>query len=161
MREMCVIGRSLLLLGVLVAWSAARAETAASPELRATYCLAVTKAQEARHEEESKRAGSGARDGAALALRMARERRARLERYLEAKGIALDHDGPQASAAREHGAKDVEGCDRDSKLAPYKPCNDQCMSGIRAADQQIICMMGCPSPEACQRIKACLDKSMR
>ncbi len=153
------VGRAFVLLLLLIAGcSRVRGEPAPSPQLRAAYCLAVAKTQEAKHEDESRRAGSAARDSVALALRMARERRARLERYLERNGIAPDDD--DLSAARERGVQDVEDCDRESKLAPYKPCNDQCMTRIRAADQQIICMMSCPSPEACQRVKACLDKSV-
>lgn len=155
------IGRALVLLLLLLAgWSRVHAETVSSPQLRASYCLAVARMQQTRHEEESKRAGSGTRDSIALALRMARERRARLERFLERNGIALDDEDADLSAARERGMQDVEGCDRESKVAPYKTCNDDCMTRIRAADQQIICMMGCPSPEACQRIKACLDRSV-
>jgi hypothetical protein len=157
MRTAC---RGLVLMVLLLAArSEAQAEAASVLPLRATYCLAVAKAQEAKHEEEIKRSdGSGARETVALALRMARERRAKLERYLGGKDAASDDESPDFATATERGAQDVESCDRDVKLAPYKTCSDQCMARLRAADQQLICLSSCPSPEPCRRVKACLER---
>jgi hypothetical protein len=136
----------------------AAGKTPSEIELRAAYCLAVAKVQEARHEDEIKRAsGSASRDTVALALKMAQERRSRLERYLEGRS-ASDKDSPDFKTARERGAQDTEDCDRDIKLPPYKTCSDQCMTRIRAADQQLICLTSCPPPVACQRIKTCQEK---
>ena len=157
---MGTVGRSLLLMALLLAGrDEAVGEVASSLALRASYCLAVAKAQEAKHEDEIKRSnGSGARETVALALRMARERRSRLERYLEGKSVGADDDSSDFATASKRGAQDVESCDRELKLAPYKTCSDQCMTQLRAADQQLICLSSCPSPDACRRVKSCLEK---
>ncbi|HEY1364175.1 MAG TPA: hypothetical protein VGF60_18180 [Xanthobacteraceae bacterium] len=141
---------------------AAAADKVSDLDLRAAYCLAIAAAQEAKHQEELGRAAeSGARDTLMLAVRLARERKAKLASYLAGKGLSPADDDSPVKAAQERGSQDVEACDRDIKLAPYKTCSDDCMARLRAADQRLICLAACPSPEACQRARKCLENFLR
>jgi hypothetical protein len=148
-----LVGAALIL---LVSGLEAPGQTVSDIELQAAYCLGVTTEQ----EEETRRKQAGATQALkVLHERIAgiiAERRMRFRDYLVAKGFLTDRDSSAIKLAIVRGPRDVKTCEREIEVHPYKTCTDGC-SRFRDDDRRADCVEACPSPDACVRVKRCLD----
>jgi hypothetical protein len=144
----------MFLLGLL---SGAQAQTISDIELRAAYCLGVATEQ----EELSGRDAAAAPDRSAravyeFAIAIIAERRNRFRDYLTAKGFLSGRDVSAIKLAITRGPSDVRVCESDLKSDFYKRCSNLC-DRHSSEERRSSCNAACPSPEACQRVKKCLE----
>ena len=152
---------SLLLFCTLLSLSA-RAQTVTDLELRAAYCLGVTKVQ----IERLQRLADEAKDKTVKDLNMqsksgAMERNKRFYDYLQVKLPSLDDMDaalPALKVAIAHGRQDQQTCVVQGDEPFYRVCIDQCRPDILEKPAELIaCVNKCPSPPSCRRVKKCLE----
>lgn len=132
------------------------AQTVTDIELQAGYCLGVATAQ-LKREKESVHAADTA-EIRALHKDMANLAAERLERfrdYLTAKGFLEGRNPEAVKVAIVRGVADVARCDSELKEDFFKSCGDRCIA--RFGLSSIPCVAKCPSPDACKRVKKCLE----
>ncbi len=149
---------SVLLLSTAL-YGDALAQTVTDVELRAAYCLGVATGQ----YEENKR--SADREPMAQLKKVhldiaaiIDERRLRFRDYLTAKGFLSGRETSAMRLALARGPKDAETCSRENELPFYKECGETCRRTWSQNHWQATnCVAKCPRPEACTRVKKCLE----
>jgi hypothetical protein len=149
---------SVLLVSAALLAGSLRAQAISDTELRAAYCLGVA----TQHEEGTRKqveTDPSNRDVLSYSLSIIIERRDKFKAYLAAKGLlgAPGRDSAAISSAIARGPSDVMACNNELQSPPYSTCAYQCRNPQRSTASTVACLADCPSPDACQRAKKCLD----
>jgi hypothetical protein len=126
-------------------------------ELRAAYCLGVVTRQEEKYQADKAR--TPARDEVRQYFyeemeKTLRERRTRLTDYLQVKGLLNSRNAKAIELSLRRGTADATQCGIDLEDPIYKGCK---CSPNGSLDDYLKCDAKCPAPEACVRVKRCLE----
>ena len=148
-----------LILFWLSSFTFAAAQTATDIELQAGYCLGVATAQ-LKEDNDSFRTAT---DAASKKLNkdvadIVAERQQRFRDYLAAKGFLDDRNPEPLKVAILRGVADVGKCGSDLKQDFFRQCGDRCLGRFGFSSEAYMqCSAKCPSPDACIRVKKCLE----